>query len=94
MNVQNSSTEVGWSEDANALVFPQREEIACVAGNEVIGFTTDSGGEKFVVVRVERGGRGGKVGGGFGQFPQDEGDIEEEISEAVFVAEVRTIEDV
>ena len=79
----------------NALVFFQGEKIACVAGNEVTSFASDSGGgEKFVVVGVGGGGRRWKVGGGFGQFPQDEGDIEEEIAEAVFVAEVRTIEDV
>ena len=78
----------------NALVFFQGEEITCVAGDEVVGLSTDGGGEKFVVVGVGGSGRGGKTGSWFGQFPQDEGNIEKEISEAVFVAEVGAIEDV
>lgn len=93
-HLQNSSTEGGGGEDVNTAVFPQRKEIACVASDEVSGFATYGGGKEFVVVGVGGGGCGGKMGGGFGQFPQDEGDIEEEIAEAVFVAEVGTIENV
>ena len=87
-------TEIGGSENLNALVLFKGEEITRVAGDEIMGFPTDSGGEKFVVVGVGGGGRGGKVGSRFGQFPQDEGDIEEEIAKTVFVAEVGAIKNI
>ncbi len=87
-------TEIGGSENLNALVLFKGEEITRVAGDEVVGLSTNGGGKKFIVIGIGGGERGGKSGGGFGQFPQDEGDIEEEIAKTVFVAEVGAIKNI
>ncbi len=46
-------TEIGGSENLNALVLFKGEEITRVAGDEVVGHSTNGGGKKFIVIGLQ-----------------------------------------
>jgi hypothetical protein len=46
-------TEIGGSEDLNALVFFKGEEITRVVSDEVVCLSTDGGGKKFIVIGLQ-----------------------------------------